>query len=72
MMNDLISLGLSLNSGNCCFREGCQVIRLCMTVFQAKEISSLIYQYVALYSSAKQEGQGLAVVLRNNQEVSRT
>lgn len=43
-----------------------------METTQAKEISSLIYQYVALYSSAKQEGQGLSVVLRNNQEVSRT
>lgn len=42
------------------------------TLFQAKEISNLIYKYVAMYSSAKQEGQGLAGVLRNNQEAQRT
>lgn len=41
------------------------------TLFQAKEISNLIYKYVAMYSSAKQEGQGLAGVLRNNQEAQR-
>ncbi|KAJ7340298.1 hypothetical protein OS493_003031 [Desmophyllum pertusum] len=39
-----------------------------METTQAKEISNLIYKYVAIHSSAKQEGQGLAVVLRSQQE----
>lgn len=39
-----------------------------METSQAKEISNLIYKYVSLHSSAKQDGQGLAVVLRTQQE----
>lgn len=42
-----------------------------METTQAKEISSLVYKYVEMYSSAKQEGQGPAVVPRNNQEATR-
>lgn len=42
-----------------------------METTQAKEISTLVYMYVEMYSSAKQEGQGPAVVPRNNQEATR-
>lgn len=42
-----------------------------METTQAKEISTLVYKYVEMYSSAKQEGQGPAVVPRNNQEATR-
>ncbi|XP_078347643.1 unconventional myosin-XV-like isoform X3 [Oculina patagonica] len=42
-----------------------------METSQAKEISNLIYKYVAMHSSAKQEGQGLAGVMRSQQESQR-
>lgn len=47
---------------------GCYDVKTILTFFQAKEISNLIYKYVSLHSSAKQDGQGLAVVLRTQQE----